>query len=151
MRQFQVPQFIEVEDKIFGPLTLKQFLYIVGGGGITFLLYAFLRSFLPLFIIFTLAAPIITFFFALAFYKINGQPFMKILENALSHYTNSRLYIWKKVPRPVAITEEKSEFLHRNNFSLLKKRIPSANEGAKLQDLAWSVEVRGGKNINPQA
>src|SRR3989338_1876056 len=123
MRQFQVPQFIEVEDKIFGPLTLKQFLYIVGGGGITFLL---------LFIIFTLAAPIITFFFALAFYKINGQPFMKILENALSHYTNSRLYIWKKVPIPIAITEEKSEFLHRNNFSLLKKRIPSANEGAKL-------------------
>ena len=26
--QYQVPQFIEVEDKIFGPLTFKQFLYI---------------------------------------------------------------------------------------------------------------------------
>ncbi|OGF51798.1 hypothetical protein A3I27_04455 [Candidatus Giovannonibacteria bacterium RIFCSPLOWO2_02_FULL_43_11b] len=150
MRQFQVPQFIEVEDKIFGPLTLKQFLYIVGGAGMTFLLYALLRSFLPLFIILTLAAPLITFFFALAFYKINGQPFMKILENALTHYTNSRLYIWKKINRPITITEEKSEFLHRNNFSLLKKRAPSPNQGAKLQDLAWSIEVRGGKNINPQ-
>lgn len=150
MRQFQVPQFIEVEDKIFWSLTLKQFLYIVGGAGIGFLLYAFLRPFLPLFIILTLAAPFIAFFFALAFYKINGQPFMKILENALSHYTKSRLYIWKKVARPITLTEEKSEFLHRNNFSLLKKRPVTPNQGTKLQDLAWSVEVHGGKSINPQ-
>ncbi|TSC80302.1 MAG: hypothetical protein G01um101429_152 [Parcubacteria group bacterium Gr01-1014_29] len=33
MQQFQVPQFIEVEDKIFGPLTTKQFFYLLGGGG----------------------------------------------------------------------------------------------------------------------
>ena len=29
--QYQVPQFIEVEDKIFGPLTFKQLVYVVGG------------------------------------------------------------------------------------------------------------------------
>ncbi|TSC61742.1 MAG: SsrA-binding protein, partial [Parcubacteria group bacterium Athens0416_74] len=31
--QFQVPQFIEVEDKIVGPLTFKQFVFIAGGLG----------------------------------------------------------------------------------------------------------------------
>ena len=40
--RFQVPQFIEIESKIFGPLTLKQFIYLIGGGGIIFILYALL-------------------------------------------------------------------------------------------------------------
>ena len=37
--QFQVPQFIEVEDKIFGPLTFKQFVYVLGGAGACYLLW----------------------------------------------------------------------------------------------------------------
>ena len=39
--QFQVPQFIEVEDKIFGPLTLKEFLYLGGGIGMAVVLFIF--------------------------------------------------------------------------------------------------------------
>ena len=31
--RFEVPQFIEIEDKIFGPLTWKQFIYLAGGAG----------------------------------------------------------------------------------------------------------------------
>ncbi|OGF82390.1 hypothetical protein A3B18_03535 [Candidatus Giovannonibacteria bacterium RIFCSPLOWO2_01_FULL_46_13] len=96
MRQFHVPQFIEVEDKIFGPLTLKQFLYVIGGTGIIFIMYVLLRSILPFFIIFMLIAPVGAFFGALAFYKVNGQPFIKILESMLTHYTTTRLFIWKK-------------------------------------------------------
>ena len=37
--QFQVPQFVEVEDKIVGPLTLKQFLYVGGAVGASLLLF----------------------------------------------------------------------------------------------------------------
>ena len=37
--QFQVPQFIEVEDKIFGPLTFKQFVYVAGGAGLAYLVW----------------------------------------------------------------------------------------------------------------
>ena len=32
---FSVPQFIDVEDKIIGPLTLKQFIYLAGGAGLS--------------------------------------------------------------------------------------------------------------------
>jgi hypothetical protein len=28
--QFRVPQFIDIEDKLFGPLTFKQFIYLAG-------------------------------------------------------------------------------------------------------------------------
>jgi len=51
--RFQVPQFIEVEDKIFGPLTLKQFIYLAGAGGVVFVLW---RVF-PIFVAIIIAAP----------------------------------------------------------------------------------------------
>ena len=53
--QFQVPQFIEIEDKIFGPLTAKQFFYILGGGAIIFLLYVFFEFWLLI----VLGAPVV--------------------------------------------------------------------------------------------
>src|SRR3990172_12458701 len=45
--QFQVPQFIEIEDKIFGPLTFKQFIYVAGGAGACYLLWRVLPLLLP--------------------------------------------------------------------------------------------------------
>ena len=36
--QYKIPQNIDVEDKILGPFTLKQFLYIMVGG---ILIYVF--------------------------------------------------------------------------------------------------------------
>ena len=33
--RFEVPQFVDIEDKIFGPLTFKQFIYIAGGAGVS--------------------------------------------------------------------------------------------------------------------
>ncbi|NCT02072.1 PrgI family protein, partial [Candidatus Parcubacteria bacterium] len=37
--RFEVPQFIEVEDKIFGPLTWRQFLYLSGGLGMAVVIF----------------------------------------------------------------------------------------------------------------
>ena len=136
MRQFQVPQFIEVEDKIFGPLTLKQFFYILGAGAAIFLLYVFLPP--PLVILF--GAPFVAFFGALAFYPINGQPFVKYLENAFKHYTNARLYVWRKEEKMPSFTPQSQI----SNPSAPK--MPKLTEN-KLKDIAWSLDVQGKKNI----
>ncbi len=64
--RFQVPQFIEIEDKIFGPLTFKQFIYLLGGGGAVFILYVFL----PIYLMVFLAIPVALFALALAFYQV---------------------------------------------------------------------------------
>ncbi len=53
--RYQVPQFIEIEDKIFGPLTLKQFIYLAGGGGLCLIFF----SLLPLYIMVILSIPVI--------------------------------------------------------------------------------------------
>ena len=40
--QFKVPQFLDIEDKIFGPFTFREFVYLTGGGGMCFVLYKLL-------------------------------------------------------------------------------------------------------------
>jgi hypothetical protein len=88
--QFKVPQFIDIEDKIFGPLTWKQALYLAGGAGLTYLSLKLLPSFLAL--------PVAIFFaglaLMLAFYKINDQPFVVILQSWLSYSVSKKtLYL----------------------------------------------------------
>ncbi len=90
--KFDVPQFIEVEDKIIGPLTLKQFLYIGAGAGSLFLLWFFLK--LGLFI--AVAIPVGLLCGALAFYKVNGRPFISFLGSLIKYLRKPRLYLWRK-------------------------------------------------------
>lgn len=90
--RFEVPQFIEVEDKIFGPLTWKQFIYVGGGLGLAAVLF-FLTPFL-VFIIFGL--PVAGLTFMLAFFPVNNRPFSIFLESAVRYFRGSRLYLWQK-------------------------------------------------------
>src|SRR3989338_2537880 len=90
--RFQVPQFIEIESKIFGPLTFKQFIYLAGGAGLSFLFYAFL----PFFIAVIFIAPVGAFAAALAFYKVHNRPTLKQTEKGINlqyipKFTKSKL------------------------------------------------------------
>lgn len=75
--RFQVPQFIEVEDKIFGPLTFKQFIYLAGGGGMIAILFTLLPKILAFFV----SLPILAVALALAFYRVNNRPFISTMES----------------------------------------------------------------------
>ena len=132
--RFQVPQFIEVESKIFGPLTLKQFIYLAGGAGIIFLLYISL----PFFVMIFFAAPLGIFALALAFYKVHNQSFVKVAENAFKYFTASKIYVWKKekiqtLARPLKLGEGKT----KSTQELIPKLTHS-----KLKDLAWSLDIK---------
>jgi hypothetical protein len=130
--RFQVPQFIEVEDKIFGPLTIKQFIYMVGGGGLSFMIYVFLDSFLlsivPIAIIMGFSA-------SLAFFRINNKPFIEIVEAAFHYYIGNKLYIWKKEQKAPA-QKQKEE---TNNFASIM--VPKISD-SKLKDLTWSLDIK---------
>ncbi len=131
--RFQVPQFTEIEDKIFGPLTLKQFTYLVGGAGGVFILYALL----PLYLMVPLAIPIGLFSMALAFYKVNNQPFIKIVENAFYYLTSSKLYLWKKQEVKVKPAKEEKPEEKRQTPIYMPKLTKN-----KLSDLAWSLDIK---------
>jgi hypothetical protein len=53
--QFKVPQFIDVEDKLFGPFSFKQFAYMAGGAGLIFILYKLLPFWISIFLIIPVA------------------------------------------------------------------------------------------------
>lgn len=90
--RFEVPQFIEIEDKIFGPLTWKQFIYLAGGAG--FGIVAFFM--LPFLFFVILAIPVGALSAALAFYPVNNRPFSIFLESVYRYFSGNRLYLWRR-------------------------------------------------------
>jgi hypothetical protein len=130
--RYQVPQFIEVEDKIFGPLTLRQFIYLAGGAGLGFIIY---KSF-PAIVSIPIAIAIIAFAIALAFYRPDGhRPFIVIVEKALYFIFNPKLYVWKKVEKKPVANETKSEEIKAGDLF-----VPRLSE-SKLRDLTWSLDI----------
>lgn len=133
--QFQVPQFIEVEDKIFGPLTFKQFIYVFGGIGACYMLWRVL----PLII----AAPIIAVIgglaVALAFAQFNGRPFILALESAFYFLIHSKLYLWNNTRREIKHREIQKTAQQQSAASDLY--IPRLST-SKLHELAWSLDIK---------
>lgn len=129
--KFQIPQFIEVEDKIFGPLTFKQFAYVVGGAGLSYIILQLLPTFIALFFI----IPVATFALALAFYKVNDKPFIDVVESALKFSVKGRLYLWKKTPNK-SIPKQSEE-----QHEAVSAFVPKISE-SKLKDIAWSLGVK---------
>jgi len=133
--QFQVPQYIDIEDKVIGPLTIKQFLYIAIAGAIIFILH----SFLNLFVTIVLAIPIAIITFALAFIKVHNQPFINVIKNFLGFLKKPDFYVWKK---PVGSIKEKTPEIIKKSLdrgSGQGKIKPVAKEN--LQEIGWKVEI----------
>jgi|SRR3989344_1434761 len=97
--QFQVPQFIDVAPKIIGPLTIRQFLYVVAGVAPAFILFFMLAFWLWLII----TAILLSIAVALAFGKMNGQPLTRIAFAAFSYFWQPRFYLWKRAEEPVEL------------------------------------------------
>jgi len=133
--RYQVPQYIGIEDKIFGPLTIKQFIYLAGGGGISFVAYKILPLFIAVFVI----LPVIVLSLTLAFYRINNKPFIFIMESAIKYFFSSKLYIWKKMekePKKIKKEEKDEALLH----------VPKLSD-SKLKNLTWSLDIH--ESLNP--
>lgn len=119
--RFEVPQFIEIEDKIVGPLTWKQFIYLAGGVGILTVLL--LRFTIIVFLIFGLPIGILAV--SLAFHRVNNRPFSYFLEAFLNYTTKKKLYLWRKEKEQVIV--EKSREIevdkpHAPNLEFARKR-----------------------------
>lgn len=127
---FQVPQFIEVEDKIFGPLTFRQFIYLAGGGGLAFVFYTYLPIYLSIFPIIGIIGTAL----ALSFYKYNNRSLINILESAFSYHLGAKLYIWKKDEKKTAAAGAVTPV--KAGMTLPKL------SASKLKDLSWSLDVK---------
>lgn len=91
--QFPVPQFTDVEDRIIGSLTIKQFGIVFGAGVIIFLGYSTTKSILVaifLFVLFGIPA------IALAFAKINGRPIYNSIGYFINFFMSPKILVFHK-------------------------------------------------------
>ncbi len=137
--KFQVPQFIEMEDKIFGPLSFKEFAYVAAGFGLSYILYRYIPSF---FLALIFIIPVLSFAAALAFYKPNNKPFIDMVQSALAFAMGEKLYIWKKENRPLHTKEVDVSYKHGINIP-----IPNLSEN-KLDNLRGNLDINSKNDEN---
>lgn len=90
--RFQIPQFIETETTIIGPLTWKQFIWVGMGMALMLMFFRFLSGFLLVFS----SIIVIAVFGALAFLRLEGMSLLEYLMNVLKYTTGPKKYIFKK-------------------------------------------------------
>lgn len=130
--QFKVPQFLDIEDKIFGPFTFSEFIYLAGGAGICFFLFKLLGwtfGIIPMVAVASLSL-------ALTFYKPNNKPFVDMMESAITYFAGDKLYIWQRK----RLTKKDKEKQEKENAPAPVHHDPRLN-GGKLRDLAWSLDI----------
>jgi hypothetical protein len=134
--RFEVPQFIEIEDKIFGPLTWRQFLYLGGGVGLGVVLF-FTTSFLVFLFV---GLPVTILAGALAFYPVNNRPFSFFLEAIIEYVRGHKLYLWKQRREIVHTHSFKPSQIPDNSFPVItakpnQKNIASLSRRLELEAL----------------
>ncbi len=132
--QFRVPQFIDIEDKLFGPFTFKQFVYLAGGAGLAYVLYRLIPFWIAIFLI----IPVVILSLLLTFYKINNKPFLYYLQAGINYLISSKLYIWKQ--RLVKNDDKNNDEVAPTPVSILPKVSVDS-----IKDLSWSLDIEDQK------
>jgi hypothetical protein len=105
--QFKIPQFLERQPLILGPLAFKQSIYF----GVAILVSFYLYSVAPFFIFLMFSVPLITLAFCLSFIKIEGIPFPEVIVQSFGFVFSPKVYLWEKKEnlRPIKFKDQKQE------------------------------------------
>lgn len=137
MNNFVVPQFIDVEAKILGPITLRQFVITLIGGFFVVMAYKFLTA--GAFILTSMCVAGLVFLFG--FFKINGRPFHLFLLNVLETLKRPGIRVW----RPKATTQVK-QLANKGEIGSMKeleRKSRQAPNRSRLQELTLVVDTGG--------
>lgn len=130
MATFQVPQFIDIEDKIIGPISLRQFIILVVTVAIVFMLFKILQIWLWIIV----GGLVGALGMALAFLKINGQNFSRVALNFLRYMINPRLYVWQRSGEKRTLVKEQPKIVKKEETT--KKRLSTS----ELEEMAKKLD-----------
>ena len=134
MQQFTVPQFIDVEDKIIGPITSRQFIIFLTAAiiiAITYRLFDFTLFITNAIIIFLIAV-------TLGFVKINGRPFHFFLLNIIQTWRRPNVRVWNNRLAPL-VDEERIPTLKFDSTKSSKEYYKKS----RLAELSLVVDTEG--------
>jgi hypothetical protein len=135
----KVPQRIDMEDKVIGPLTLTQFFYLLFGGLFLYLLNSWTID-SPLRIIYYLLFPIVlTLSIALAFVKVQDRPFINFIGSLVRYMQRPRRRVWLKgqFEKSAKIVEKQEEAAEKPHKDL---------DRARVRDIARVLDTNLDKN-----
>jgi hypothetical protein len=135
MQQFTVPQFIDVEDKIIGPITARQFIIMLSG----FMLMAVCYKLLTFNLFLVISILIFAMTGILAFFKVNGMPFHFFVLNFFQTATRPSTRVWNHEYGKEAITEEQVQKTINFQESAPRKTLPTS----RLNQQALIVDTQG--------
>src|SRR3989344_2888163 len=136
MNQFVVPQFIDVEDKIFGPITTRQFLILLVAGLVIFIAFKLADIALFIFLLVLIGGVALV----LAFVKINGQTFHFFLLNIFQTMRRPSLRIWNKSMTKAELNESRLS----GKVEIMEKVIEVPHLSySRLRDLSLIVNTGG--------
>jgi len=90
--RYKVPQNIDLEDKVIGPLTLKQFIYLLAGGMIDYIFYKSIQHWSVWLLMIIVSLIVLTF----AFVKVQEQDFSYFLSSFFNFLLSPKTYVWHK-------------------------------------------------------
>lgn len=134
MQKFVVPQFINVENKVIGPITVRQFLIFVGAAVIMAILYAILLfTYFVIFGAFVLAIAAV-----FAFAKVNGAQFHFFFLSIIQTLKKPKTRVWNNRALPV-------ELKTVANIKADDKKAPKKQlyRRSRLADLSLVVDTKG--------
>lgn len=134
--RFIVPQFIDAEDKIWGPITVRQFVIMLAGGLFIFLSYKLSDFSLFLFSTILITALVVLF----AFYKVNGTPFHYFAVNFIDTLKKPHIRVWRKEYIKIETFKSKEEDKNKPEVMLPRKRLVS---NKKLSELSLIIDTGG--------
>lgn len=136
MQQFVVPQFLDVEDKVIGPITVRQFIILLVAGGLVFVAYKV--SDFTLFLLWLLLIAVLTIVFA--FIKINGRPVHYLLLNIFETLNRPHLTLWDK---RVTAAELKRTLRGVEVKPIVPHRVKPLVGSSRLAELSLIVDTGG--------
>lgn len=141
MGQYKVPQDVEAEDKLIGPLSLRQFIYVVIGlawAGLMFLILRPNNSPSPAvnyIIMAVLIIPITGFFLLMGFGRRKEQSFEKYFAAVVRFYFVPRIRVWDKDLSTVELVKEEV----KPPEVITEKNVPKSS----LEQLALVMDTHG--------
>jgi len=131
----ELPQFIDVQDKIIGPFTFKQFVYLAGGAGLCYALWVLLPTIIAIIVI----VPVAGLAAALAFYKVNNRSFALFLQAMFTHGIKTKFYLWQRVPKK----QKDAQTATDDSVQTLGEPTDESKafQDSKLQNMSWSLDV----------
>lgn len=141
--RYLVPQFLEIEPRIIGPVTIRQFLILMYGAFVDFIVWKLLSDSyqnwaLGIMFIHTMLLVI------LAFAKVNGQSFHYFILNIVRTSKKPKLRIWTKLKVKSLMVEEIIEEKLKNPTKPLPPK-------SHLSDLSLMVDTGGAYNVDVSA